>query len=655
MTISPEIEQLWVSRPGSIDKLAEHYLPLIMNVEEEYQGAAYLHLRRAIEMFDPAANHQGYAGFEGYAGYRIKMRINDEKTKEYEKAMHIAPSGAAKAERRRWREANRVYTETGIRPIDDFAVIASARISSFDLPVSGSETLTLGDTVGKEDDHSDLELLSLLTDEEQKLVEDMVAGTTLKDIADRKYGLGNYQNAALIKKDIEFLYDKIIWIYNGDERFKSLIEQVKKDKADGELRFRDIIISERRHDKNYRAEGIPSRSGRKTIHQIEGCPSRQKLVDCLARLSWTEMEEELGLGKKRLLTICKKYQLEYHLAARPSKIYSRKARKIIGEQTRRMARTNARIRRIRIAKGWSPELPPDPTIEQMKEHILSLGWDEMGEIFQFSGDYMRELAIRYGLLIDRPKTVRSKESNRKAKENLRKGIAKSTGATIPSKEQLAEDLPKMSWNQMVDKYGFSQQTLNNMAKEYGLQGLKNGRCSVRQISQKSDCSLVSETIKINQPDQKPDSKVKNKKHSHTWAVKKNWPSKERVEKIMSELPGVSAYRMAEMLGASRDSIRSILSYHNLTERYNQSRIRREPTKIELETAISKGWSLRKMREEFDISDKKKFRGILEKYSLYVPTKKKIQNDVSIEDSPCFYLKEQEEVELSGLFTEWATA
>lgn len=477
MQLSPEILQLWENRPGSVDQLAAYYVGLLDGIDEEYQGVAFLHLRRAIEMFDPASNHLGYDGFKSYALFRIRMSIQDERTKERDSAAFLAPVSHAKRERRQWREANRVYVETGEMPDRDFSVISTSKVFSFETPTTSSEgrETTLADGLGREDRSGDAnDLWAALTADERELVEDLVAGTPFVEIAKRKFDLDDYRGLARVKGLVEQLYDKIIDLYRDDEQFKSLFEQIDWEKKTGQLRYRGILISEREYERGRRDADRPRRVKRKIVQQIEGYPSRARMIDAIASMSWPEMEKKFGFSHKKLLSICKEYQLEYYLAKRPKRIIGTWKRREASRRARELGRDNARLRANRVARGWSPEIPPDPKAEDMLPHILSKSWGEMADIFQLSESYLRELAIKYDLYRLRPKKLRSKETNRQTAAKLRKKHAELYGATVPTKEDLEADLPRMSWNELIDKYGFSISTLKSIAHDYGIAHLKGG-------------------------------------------------------------------------------------------------------------------------------------------------------------------------------------
>lgn len=486
-----ELIDLWHSRPASIPKLGERLLSTIDHVCDEDLGLAYIHMCKAIELFDSAKNPQGYDGFGPYARFYVKSVMKYERKKETAQSLFVVSVHRLAVNDRAKYLADRRYAQTGeIRHEDSHVVTLPSRISiETPLTSNSSRELLLGDTLGRRDDSVLYrELRRRFTAEERRLIKEMEAGFDFGTLAKEMFEGSRDQCVVKLKVAIESLYDKVIRIYENDPRFKSLIDQVKNEKESNSLKHGSVTLSATESETRNlgtRDRMLRAAPARKYPSQLEGCPPRQDMIESLTTMSWPRMEEKYGVSQNRLLTICKMYRLEYYIAQRPAKFVHLEDRQASSDRCSRMSKSNTRVRAARIARGWSPETPPNPTMEQIAVCIDTHNWTQMEEIFQINSRAIRNLAKEYGLCKNRPRLLWTKESQRKQFDTKLQNAARTRGARIPTREEMKFDLPRLSWNQMIEKYGFCASFLQKIARKYRLKHLKSSidECNRRRQNQ----------------------------------------------------------------------------------------------------------------------------------------------------------------------------
>lgn len=214
----------------------------------------------------------------------------------------------------------------------------------------------------------------------------------------------------------------------------------------------------------------------KNPSELPGLPTRVTVAKNIPNTSLEDMRNRWGLKPdKGLLKLISWYGLEGVYQQRNKIVFSKEARKDVKIRTTRMAKGNKRVIESRLAKGWDPLVPDNPTKEQMMEVLLTHTWAEMANHFQISEKNLMNLAKKYNIKHLRPRLIFSKEGAKRSAEGLKKSLqedAMKRGRKMPSKEELAKDLQTLTWNEIVDKWEWSKPWLIDRAKEYGIYDLK---------------------------------------------------------------------------------------------------------------------------------------------------------------------------------------
>jgi hypothetical protein len=205
--------------------------------------------------------------------------------------------------------------------------------------------------------------------------------------------------------------------------------------------------------------------------ELPGCPARSTVAHYIRKTSLQDMRERWGIKHdKGLLKLISWYGLEDIYQKRDKSIYCKDARKDVKIRTSRMAKGNKRVIASRLAKGWDPLIPEDPTKEQMMEVLLTHTWAEMADHFQISEKNLMKLAKKYKIKHLRPRLIFSKEGAKKSAKGLADSLRR--GRKIPTKEELKKDLKTLTWTEISDKWEWSKPWLVQKAKEYDIYDMK---------------------------------------------------------------------------------------------------------------------------------------------------------------------------------------
>ena len=246
-----------------------------------------------------------------------------------------------------------------------------------------------------------------------------------------------------------------------------------RDKTWGEVAFEYDRTTERIREwafyfgiKTRKEIGAENYQQRYPLH-LDGLPSRDELLKALGTMAFSEMQEAWGVNsEKTIRKWCSWYGLLSQLKNRPNKILSKAYKKNLKRRTRKLGRSNGRIRKARIERGWDPEVPDDPTPGELLSVLTTMPWSEMADHFQLSERKLMDLAKKYDIKHLRPRMIFSAKGARESAKGLKDALVR--GRKIPTKEELAADLAAMTWDEMVDKWEWSDQWLKEKAKEYGI-------------------------------------------------------------------------------------------------------------------------------------------------------------------------------------------
>lgn len=464
-----ETERLWQDRPNSLPDLEKAYLHFIDKFHDEDKTDAFLGLREAVSAFDPSKN--GISSFRAYAFRIMKGRVLDGKRSDGQISHYSIAKARKNAIQREYE-----YKTTGVVTTEKECTLKYLSVDEETIGPSGDGVTLLNQIYASPEE---IEMSSLINDmpqEHQTICGLVLNGDSYEGIQ-HKTGL-TYEQIAYILVDIQCFLSKekidnrIMSQYRNRSfaLIKSILPkstssiQKNRDKANELMKLKIFnSFSKKEQDIIYAiSAGI----------SLTDIAINQKIPYFSIMKKWTfisNCSNEQG-------------QKEYIDA---------KNRKIRASQNRRneVLKHMDKMRKKSAQARWQKYMP---TYKEMKNDLQEgLTYKEIGKKYDRCEDNISKIVKQYNLghiRKKRPMSKEGKESRKLAMEAIKQDRR-------PSREIFEQDIQKMSWEQMIEKYGIDKSTLLRYAKNIGILHLKcETRHGIRSTSFLPQPTSIEEII-----------------------------------------------------------------------------------------------------------------------------------------------------------------